>query len=238
MYRKAYFLFALLSALSLQAQNLQLHFDPRGSIHGDDVFASNYMTATFEMYKADQWGSTFMFVDADFNLSHGNIGMMYAEIARTFKINDFPLMPHIEFNGGLGLFEIGNEVGGGYSIPNAYLVGLSYPFQLGNAFMGTYVAYKYNAFKEASHDVQWTLTWTANCANNKLTLCGFADLWTENKNPMDADSTKKVVFVAEPQVWYNTTSHFSLGGEVEISSNFAGSNKLLVCPTLGMKWEF
>ena len=238
MYRKVIFFIALLSAVSLQAQNLQLHFDPRNSIHGDDLFPSNYMTATFEMFKPDRWGSTFMFVDADFNLSDGNVGMMYAEIARSFKINDFPLMPHIEYNGGLGLFEIGDEVGGGYSITNAYLVGLSYPFQLGNAFMGTYVAYKYNAFKETSHDVQWTLTWTANFANNKLTLCGFADLWTENKNPMDADSNKKVVFLAEPQIWYNATSHLSLGGEVEISSNFAGKNKALVCPTLAMKWNF
>lgn len=34
MYRKIYFSFMLLSGFALQAQNLQLHFDPRSSIHG------------------------------------------------------------------------------------------------------------------------------------------------------------------------------------------------------------
>lgn len=238
MYRKIYFSFMLLSGFALQAQNLQLHFDPRSSIHGKESFASNYLTATYEMFKTDKWGSTFMFVDADFNLSDGNVGMIYTEIARNFKINDFPLMPHIEYNGGLGLFEIEDNVGGGYSIPNAYLAGLSYTFAIGNIFMETYVAYKYNAFKEASHDVQWTLTWIANFENDKLTLTGFADLWSENKNPLDADLYKKIVFLAEPQIWYNATTNFSLGSEVKISSNFGGKNNSLVCPTIAMKWNF
>lgn len=238
MYRKTVLLLVLLCGLSLQAQNLQLHFDPRSSIHGDENFNKNYLTATFEMFKPDKWGSTFMFVDADFNLSNGNVGMMYTEISRKFKISDFPLMPLIEYNGGLGLFEIGDEVGGGYAIPNAYLAGVSYPFQLGGFFMDTYVAYKYNAFKETSHDVQWTLIWTGNFFNNKLTLCGFADLWTENSNPVDAASDKKVILLSEPQIWYNANENLSLGGEVEISSNFSGRNKAFVCPTLAVKWNF
>ena len=108
MYRKTVLLLVLLCGLSLQAQNLQLHFDPRSSIHGDENFNKNYLTATFELFKPDKWGSTFMFVDADFNLSNGNVGMMYTEISRKFKISDFPLMPLIENNGGLGLFEIGD----------------------------------------------------------------------------------------------------------------------------------
>lgn len=134
-----------------------------------------------------------MFVDIDFNLSKGNAGMMYTEISRKFNINDFPLMPLVEYNGGLGVFEVDDNVGG-YSIPNAYLVGISYPFQIGNLFMDTYVAYKYNAFKETSHDVQWTIIWTGNFASDKFTICGFADLWTENKDPAHSDSDKKVIF--------------------------------------------
>lgn len=238
MFRKGIILLVLLCGVSVQAQNLQLHFDPRSSIHGKEEFPTNYLTATYEMFKPDKLGSTFMFVDADFNLTDGNIGMMYTEITRKFTINNFPIMPLIEYNGGLGLFEIDDEVGGGYSIPNSYLVGAAYPFQLGNVFVDTYVAYKYNAFKEASHDVQWTVVWTVNLFNDKLTLCGFSDLWTENKNPLDSSSDKKIVFLSEPQVWYNTNSHLSLGSEIKISSNFAGKNKAYVCPTLALKWEF
>lgn len=222
----------------LSAQNLQLHFDPRGSVYGKDHFPTgNYLTATFEMFKPDKWGSTFMFVDADFNLKKGNIGLMYAEIARDFKIGDFPLMPHIEFNGGLGLFDLDNGVGG-YQIQNSYLAGASYPFQLGNVFLSTYLAYKYNAFEKASHDAQWTVTWTTHLFDNKLTLTGFADLWTENKDQTKSGGDKKVVFLSEPQFWYNITNQYSIGSEVEISSNFAGANRAYVCPTLAMKWIF
>ncbi|HBX19793.1 MAG TPA: DUF5020 domain-containing protein, partial [Porphyromonadaceae bacterium] len=66
------------------AQNLQLHFDPRHSLYGDKASSINYLTATFEMFKPDDWGSTFMFVDIDFNFNQRNPGLAYAEIARTF----------------------------------------------------------------------------------------------------------------------------------------------------------
>lgn len=236
MARKFLLFLVILTAVTTQAQNLQLHFDPRHSLYGDD-FNRNYLTATFEMFKPDKWGSTFMFVDADFNISKGNIGLMYTEIARDFRINNFPLMPHVEFNGGLGLYEV-EGVTGGYSIPNSYMVGVSYPFQLGNFFMSTYLVYKLNAFKVSSHDVQWTLIWNANFVHKKISLSGFLDLWTENKNATTPDDGKKVILLSEPQFWYNVTDHFSLGSEVEISSNFAGATKAYVCPTIAAKWIF
>ncbi|MDD4537101.1 MAG: DUF5020 family protein, partial [Petrimonas sp.] len=137
MLRKLFlFTLSLVAFASLNAQNLQLHFDPRHAFYGDDVAAKNYLTATFEMFKPDAWGSTFMFVDFDFNGDKRNIGLAYAEIARAFKIKDFALMPHLEYNGGLGT---------GFSIPSSYLAGAQYPFKLGNFFMGTYLAYKLNA---------------------------------------------------------------------------------------------
>ena len=82
------------------AQNLQLHFDPRHSLYGNDAAPINFMTATFEMYKPDKWGSTFMFADFDFSYNDRNLGLVYTEIARDFKIKGFPLMPHFEYNGG------------------------------------------------------------------------------------------------------------------------------------------
>lgn len=237
MYRKTLLLLTLLLALSIQSQNLQLHHDMRSSIYGKENFDNNYTTATFEIFHPDRWGATFMFVDADFNLSDGNVGMMYTEISRTFKINNFPVLPLIEYNGGLGLIENDDDISEGYLIPNAYLVGLSYPLQLGKLFIDTYVAYKYNAFKEVSHDVQWTVTWTTNLFDNKLTLSGFADLWTENRNQLDASSNKKIIFLAEPQIWYNLNTHLALGSEVRMSSNFV-SSKVYVCPTIGAKWSW
>ncbi|NLU30303.1 MAG: DUF5020 family protein [Bacteroidales bacterium] len=226
------FTLSLVAFASLNAQNLQLHFDPRHAFYGDDVAAKNYLTATFEMFKPDAWGSTFMFVDFDFNGDKRNIGLAYAEIARAFKIKDFALMPHLEYNGGLGT---------GFSIPSSYLAGAQYPFRLGNFFMGTYLAYKLNAFTELSHDVQWTLTWNSAFPNSKVSLAGFLDLWTENKNRATGEGGKKLILLSEPQVWYNFTPNFAIGSEIELSYNFVNAfaeSKFYAVPTLATKWNF
>ncbi|MFA7388823.1 MAG: DUF5020 family protein, partial [Proteiniphilum sp.] len=151
------------------------------------------------------------------------------------KIGDFPLMPHLEYNGGLGLVK---DTPVGFSIPSSYLAGFGYPFQLGNFFMSSYVAYKLNAFQEVSNDVQWTVTWNATLAGGKLSLGGFMDLWSENKDRTGADSGKKLILLSEPQLWYNFTPNFALGTEVELSYNFAGADKFYAIPTLATKWNF
>ncbi|HOO94893.1 MAG TPA: DUF5020 family protein [Proteiniphilum sp.] len=241
MFRKILFSLAILCATAaVQAQNLQLHFDPRNSLYGDAVSTSNYLTGTFEMFKPDQWGNTFMFVDADLNFNKKNIGLVYGEIAREFKIGDFPLLPHLEFNGGLGLVK-GTDFG--FSIPSSYMAGFGYPFQLGNFFMSTYLAYKLNAFEEVSNDAQWTVTWNATLAGGKLSLGGFMDLWTEDKSFTEGSGAtgKKVVFLSEPQLWYNVTPNFALGTEVELSYNFVNKfveSKFYAIPTLATKWNF
>jgi hypothetical protein len=241
MLRKSLFSLAMIcSTAALQAQNLQLHFDSRSSLYGDEVSSSNYLTGTFEMFKPDQWGSTFMFVDIDLNYDKTNIGLVYGEIAREFKIGDFPLMPHLEYNGGLGLVK---GTGFGFSIPSSYLAGVGYPFQLGNFFMSTYVAYKLNAFEDVSNDAQWTVTWNATLGGGKFSLGGFMDLWTEDKSFTGGSGAngKNVVFLSEPQFWYNFTPNFALGTEVELSYNFVNKfteSKFYTIPTLATKWNF
>ncbi|NDV67203.1 DUF5020 family protein [Bacteroides sp. 224] len=236
MIKKTLFLLAfILASFSLYAQNLQLHFDPRRAIHGKDEFPKNFFTATFEMFKPDKWGSTFLFVDLDFNQSRGNIGLGYMEIARDFTLGKCPLMAHIEFNGG-----VGNAEEYGFSVPNAYLIGPSYSTRIGEVNLSTYLVYKYNAFKKISHDVQWTATWSTDICNKKLTIAGFIDLWTENKNHTHetGPSGKKVILLTEPQFWYNVNSHLSFGTEVEISNNFLNNNQFYVNPTIAAKWNF
>ncbi len=230
----------IVTSSSAFSQNLQLHYDTRHSLYGDNVSKENYLTATFEMFKPDKWGQTFMFIDCDFNFNKRNSGLAYAEISRAFKIGDFPLMPHIEYNGGLGLVK---GTGLGFSIPSSYMAGVQYPFQLGNFFMGTYVAYKLNAFPKNSHDVQWTVTWTSTLANGKISIGGFADLWTEDKQFSEGKDAKgkKLIFISEPQFWYNITENFSIGTEVELTYNFVNKfteNKFYAIPTIATKWNF
>lgn len=235
MIKRLLFAFGLLiCGFSLLSQNLQLHFDPRHALHSKD-FDRNYFTATFEMYKADKWGSTFGFVDMDFNESKGNIGLAYLEIYRDQKIGKFPIMAHLEFNGG-----IGKKNYSGFSIPNAYLVGPSFSTTFFDKLnFSTYLVYKYNAFDKGSNDFQWTFIYGINLCNEKVTLTGFFDLWTENKNRTQetGKSGKKIIFLTEPQFWYNVTSNLSFGSEIEVSNNFLNED-FYINPTIAAKWNF
>jgi hypothetical protein len=47
-----------------------------------------------------------------------------------------------------------------------------------------------------------------------------------------------MVFLSEPQLWFNATKKFSIGSEVELSSNFGGMDGFKVMPTLGAKYTF
>ncbi|MCL1943246.1 MAG: DUF5020 family protein [Candidatus Azobacteroides sp.] len=221
-------------SVCVPAQNLQLHYDFRHALY-DDVPPPNFFTATFEMFKPDQWGSTFMFVDLNFDQSRGNIGLAYMEIARDFKIKNFQIMPHIEYNGG-----VGNNNNSGFSVANAYLAGASYSFVIPNAQFNTYITYKYNAFQKVSNDVQWTVSWGAGFWKNRIAFCGFMDIWTENKDYTGVESGKKVILLTEPQIWYNVTQNLSFGSEIEISNNFYPQygTKIYAFPTLAGKWTF
>lgn len=237
MKRKNYLALLLLVLCQVvMSQNIQFHYDFRHALN-KDIPAANYLTTTVEMFKPDKLGSTFFFIDMDYNQSKQNIGLAYWEIARDFKIGKCPVMPHIEYNGGLI-----NDKAYGISIPNAYLLGLSYPFSVGKAHFGTTLSYKYNSFSKVSHDIQLTNTWGVNLLENKLTLSGFIDIWTENndRDGSGKESGKKVILLTEPQVWYNVNEHLSLGSEVEISNKFYGiySDKLYAFPTIAAKWNF
>ena len=109
--------------------------------------------------------------------------------------------------------------------------------------MSTYAAYKLNAFPKVSNDLQWTLTWNASFADEKVSLAGFLDLWTEDRSFSEGVGVKgkKVIFLSEPQFWYNFTPHFSLGSEIELSYNFVNKfteSKFYAIPTAAAKWNF
>ena len=219
--KKLITLFTILFALTVSAQNFQLHND----------FERGHLTSTFEMFKADKYGNTFTFIDFDYNSATGISGAYY-EIARVLKTEKMPVRLHVEYNAGLGTFKAGSSTGG-YTIDEAWIFGANYG--KGNAVWGfsTYAGYK--AFTGAEKgNIQVTGTWYWNVVPEKLTFTGFADVWTQNYKGAD-DLT---VFLAEPQLWYHLNKTFSVGGELEISSNFAVNNDAIKGrPTLGVKWN-
>jgi hypothetical protein len=57
------------------------------------------------------------------------------------------------------------------------------------------------------------------------------------------DKPRKFVFISEPQLWYCIGQHFgvpnlNIGGEVELSCNFAGYDGFYARPCIGTKWVF
>ena len=62
-----------------------------------------------------------------------------------------------------------------------------------------------------------------------LRFSGFVDFWCEYDN---------LVILSEPQLWFQLFDHFNIGGEVELSYNFAGMQGFHVMPCIGTKWVF
>ena len=234
--KKSHLLVALLLLSStLFAQNLQLHYD-----FGKD---RKYVTSTIEMFKPDKWGSTFFFVDMDYNVGEmKGVSLAYFEIARSFNLGKSPLAAHVEYNGGFGQYYAGTYYGA-YQINDAWLGGLDYSINNADFTRGiTFQAlYKYIRGK---HDASFQLTavWYMHMFDRKFSFNGFADFWKEDMAFPEADGVNvartKFIFMTEPQLWYNFTENFSLGSEIEIASNFGGVKGFRVNPTLGAKWTF
>lgn len=208
----------------LFSQNLQLHYD-----FGKD---RKYLTSTVEMLKFDNYGSTFFFVDVDYN-AQGNksASLSYFEIARYISLPFIcdKLSATVQYNDGLAVATPFGHV---------WLAGLSYPINLG--FMDLYTDVLFR--KQYGNDpaFQLTFVWNKKVLNDKLQFTGFFDLWSADKhNELGAKDGTQLVFLTEPQIWYNVWDRLSIGGEVEISNNFIfGKSGVQVCPTLGVKWSF
>ncbi len=221
------FLLLAFTTLSASSQtNLQVHYDL-----GEN---RQYVTTTLEMFKPDDWGNTFFFVDMDFNNGKENHpSAAYMEIARCLKFWQGPLSLQVEYNGGLGI--LGNGIlTRGYPIKNAYLLGLDYGINNADFSKTLNLKALYKRIAGVQHSAQFTAVWGLNWMENKVSFTGFADIWLEK----DASIGTEYIFISEPQLWYNVNEHLSAGTEVEFALNFAGKKELTICPTLGLKWNF
>jgi hypothetical protein len=240
--------FALLSVGAFAQTNLQFFYD-----FGKD---RKMVTTTLEMFKGDDWGSTFFFVDYDyFNKDYRNEEVAgvkthpntygarssYFEIARSFNFwqesSLGALSAHIEFNGGVGFGS------------RNWLFGAEY-FLHNDDFSNTFTfELLYKTFKgsESHLPLQFTFVWGMQnlFGVEGLKFSGFADIWGEDTYLWaDMDKCEKsLTFISEPQIWYNVGQFFncpnlSAGGEVELSYNFAYNEGFMANPCLGLKWEF
>jgi hypothetical protein len=214
--------------VAVNAQNVQLHYD-MGKDRG-------YLTSTVEMFKTDNWGSTFFFIDMDYSSNSRNvnngISLAYWEIARAFKWNENQIIqPRVEYNG--GTFKIDGEDTPFIPIENCWLAGVEHTWASADfsKILTLQANYKYIKDKENA-SFQLTAVWTIQMLENKLTFTGFADFWKEE---MFWGSNYR--FLSEPQIWYNFNKNFAMGSEVELSSNFVDKG-FKIMPTIGAKVTF
>ena len=238
-------LFILLNGLSLflSAQNIQLHYD-FGKY--EDGTIRNYLVGTFEMYRPDSLGYTFMFIDFEFNSTDRPSGVSsgYFEISREFYMPWFRnnaalknIGVHLEYNDGSFIFPVDDSMTFGANVRSSWNGGLGYPIKMGNFTLNTMVLYKYMR-GSSTPDFQITFAWFYLIWQQRITLSGFIDCWSQDDFTNNPEK-KKFVIYGEPQVWYNLTRNLSFGSEFKISKNFFyGSNRLEVFPTLGVKWNF
>lgn len=222
--------------LAVSAQNIQLHYDMDAE--------RDYFTVTHEMFRPDSLGSTFWFIDFDFNFpgSPRSMSAAYWEISRAFYIpglkNIHPLEQmaiHVEYNDGFTAFEtVPGEISGA-SYNSVFLAGLEYPFAIGNFYFGTQALARMPRGME-SPGFQLTMVWTKYLFGDRLLFTGYMDFWSQDKF---TGGGKELVYMTEPQLWLMVTRKIALGGEVEITKNFPwGPQDWQAFPTLGLRWEF
>lgn len=214
-----------------KAQNVQLHYD----------MGRDCATTTVEMFRADGAGSTFFFVDLDYN---PKVSGAYWEIARELcfwqdsKVNW--LSVHLEYNGGL------NTSAGSFN--NCWLGGLTYSGHSEDWSKTWSISAMYKAIpgtiglsgKSQVNNFQITGVWNLDFFNHWLSFNGFADFWKEARPWQGTE----FIFITEPQLWVNLKNikgwekvDLSLGTEVELSCNFVGKG-FHAMPTVAAKWTF
>ena len=231
--------------LSVSAQNVQLHYD-FGHLY-DNLDSRPSVTTTVEYFKADKWGSTFLFTDLDYQ--RDGVAGAYWEIAREFNVSkNKQWAAHVEYNGGLSSDE---ETWQATRFQHAVLLGGAWNWA-NSDFSKTFsvqLLYKYN-FKNRHYEahpyssVQLTEVWSTTFAKGLCTFSGYCDLW------YDPAVNGKWIGQSEPQFWFNLNTlkgwegiNLSLGSEVELSNNFVyndkgQNNKFYAIPTVGAKWTF
>lgn len=222
------FFIASLFAFGAFSQNVQLHYD-MGKDRG-------YLTSTVEMFRPDKTGNTFFFIDFDYGVGDvEGVSLSYFEIARCFKLGKSPFSWHGEYNGGFGQWKAG-AAGGAYTINNAWLTGLDYSWNASDFSRGVSLKALYkniaNTMDDKPNSFQLTAVWYLNFAKGKMSFTGFADLWREKTG------FGNMIFLSEPQLWYNCCKKFSVGSEIELSNNFGGMDGFKVMPTIAAKYTF
>ena len=199
----------------ISAQNIQLHYDFGQPENGPK---RNFFVSTFELFRPDTLGYTFLFTDFEFDSPDKPRGtsLGYFEISRSFNIltpnksNPFNhLMLRLEYNDGSAIFATDDSTILGANLYSSWLGGIEYSLVSGNLSLNFMAQYKYIRGSSAP-DMQFTIVWYYQLFRNRLTLTGYIDIWSQDDFFHDRKN-KIPVYYSEPQFWWNINNHLSVG---------------------------
>ncbi|NQV38616.1 MAG: DUF5020 family protein [Candidatus Marinimicrobia bacterium] len=214
-------LFLILFAGTVFCQNLQLQYELDSDRH--------HLVSTLEMFKPDDYGSTFWFIDFEYNdTGNKSVSLAYFEIARYVNLPFSNIFQGtVQYNDGLT-----TSFGG---LGQVWLTGISKQLNLPGLPITVDILYRQQVGFD-SPDIQFTSVWYKPLLNEKLIFTGFVDIWSADNSA--ADGKDWVVF-SEPQIWYAFSKNASIGGEAHIQYNFPMKNDTWeLFPTVGLKWDF
>jgi hypothetical protein len=220
-----------------RAQELQLHYDWR-HVTDPRTNARNFPALTFKTFKALEFGSFLLKLEADLDGRRHNVSKGYMEISQTVRFWKAPIYVLGEYSGGLGLFE---GATGGYYLENGYHLGAAYPFRWQGGWANASLAYKYANLARPSHDPQVTVYW-GRTFGERWAFASTAVSWTQNRNRGDEYTRgltgKRWSFLIENELWWRVAKPVSLGSEIRVSRNvYASDGRLLIYPTLGIRYQ-
>ena len=194
----------------------------------------NYVTTTVEGFYPDRAGDTFFFVDLYFSNSQNTYGATngaYFEIERSFNfwqntaMKDFSILA--EYDGatwGSSVINLGPK----YTLHSADF----------SKYISIAVCYDWMFGQTRQIPLKITGSWAVNklFGVERLTFKGFYDFWGLDNNFNGTQTSWS--FLSEPQLWFRFADHFDVGGEVELSYNFAGHQGFMCNPCAAIRWTF
>ena len=152
-----FFAVMAIAAISVQAQNVQVHYDLGRNIYPDEEAGRQKVTVTLEQFKADQWGSWFYFVDIDFSRKFTEGA--YTEISREFNLGKKGFAAHVEYDGGLNRFGSFQQAGLLGAAWNGHNEDFSKTYSVQLLYKRVFKSYDYTS---AYNSVQLTGVWGLN----------------------------------------------------------------------------
>lgn len=191
------------------------------------------------------FGSFLFKEELDLDGTRKNQSEVYSELDQSIRLGRAtlwggPLSLHLGYSGGLGVFD---HAAGGYYVQNAYSAGPEYGFRAAGAYCVFYAALRHMNVTRPRFDPMISLWAGKYFFDYRLEIANSLEAWTtsaESPGATGAPAAHKLAsWELETEVWYKVAKYLSVGTYVRTTRNvYALSNRWVIYPSLGVKYEF